>query len=150
MSNRNNTQQSLNLASLPRVIPSRFRSVLSRLRHAVAICIRQSQALLPRFLLVGSPTDRPTGLAADDDAAATAAAAGRYLNGPLSVMSGTRKGRPCVYYFCVIDFLQPWNAAKRAERAVKGLAGYDIREISCAEPEFYGKRFLAFIEANVS
>ena len=70
--------------------------------------------------------------------------------GPLAVLPGTRLGRPCEYYFGVIDFLQPWTAAKRLERTVKGAAGYDVGAISCAEPGFYGRRFLAFVESNVS
>ncbi len=100
--------------------------------------------------------------------------------GPLSILQGKHHGDPALYYFGVIDFLQPWSMRKVAEvsalipfrsshlyckrkltlqhasstsisssqRQLKGLTGFDVKAISCADPSFYADRLLAFIDSN--
>lgn len=70
--------------------------------------------------------------------------------GALSVLHGTRRGQRAVYYMGLIDFLQPWTTRKVLERQMKGLMGYDRKEISCVTPEEYASRFLEFIDAHVT
>ena len=70
--------------------------------------------------------------------------------GPLSRMPGTMGGGDVTYYLGVIDFLQPWTAAKMLERDLKGLAGMDRAAISCAAPGDYAERFLGFVDSNVT
>jgi Phosphatidylinositol-4-phosphate 5-Kinase len=70
--------------------------------------------------------------------------------GALSVLHGTRHGQRAVYYMGLIDFLQPWTTRKVLERELKGLMGYDRKEISCVTPEEYASRFLEFIDAHVT
>ena len=70
--------------------------------------------------------------------------------GPLSRMPGTMGGGDVTYYLGVIDFLQPWTAAKMLERDLKGLAGMDRAAISCAAPGDYADRFLGFVDSNVT
>jgi 1-phosphatidylinositol-4-phosphate 5-kinase len=48
-------------------------------------------------------------------------------------------------YAGVIDFLQPFNARKRLEAALKGVAR-DARAVSVAEPAAYARRFLGAME----
>mmetsp|Transcript_11652 Transcript_11652/g.27384 ORF Transcript_11652/g.27384 Transcript_11652/m.27384 type:complete len:696 (+) Transcript_11652:410-2497(+) len=78
------------------------------------------------------------------------AARTRVDGGPLSCMPGTMRGREVIYYLGVIDFLQPWTAAKMLERDLKGLAGMDRAAISCAAPGDYADRFLGFVNSNVT
>lgn len=70
--------------------------------------------------------------------------------GPLSVMEGRRNGNRAVYYFGLIDFLQPWTFRKVMERRVKGVLGYDVHAISSVDPEEYAARFLEFLEAHIT
>ena len=49
-------------------------------------------------------------------------------------------------YFCgVIDILQQYNTRKRAETFFKGFAANN-KQISCVHPEWYGDRFLQFMD----
>jgi hypothetical protein len=70
--------------------------------------------------------------------------------GLLSVVHGKRQGRRAVYYFGLIDFLQPWTARKVVEREIKGLLGYDKKAVSAVTPEEYGKRFISFLDSHVT
>jgi Phosphatidylinositol-4-phosphate 5-Kinase len=69
--------------------------------------------------------------------------------GSLAKVEGKRRGKRAIYYLGLIDFLQPWTAMKVAENQLKGWMGYDTQAISCVAPEFYGSRFLEFIENHV-
>jgi len=71
-------------------------------------------------------------------------------NGPVSVINGKRFDRGCVYYFGVIDFLQPWSVRKVCERQGKGMMGFDVNAISCVNPKFYGERLINFIDTHVT
>jgi hypothetical protein len=70
--------------------------------------------------------------------------------GKLSVFHGKRRGDRAVYYMGLIDFLQPWTTRKVIERRLKGLMGYDTNAISSVTPEEYAKRFLEYMDANMS
>lgn len=70
--------------------------------------------------------------------------------GVLSVMQGKRNGKQAIFYFGLIDFLQPWTTRKVVERELKGVLGYDKTAISCVDPKEYATRFLEFIDAHVS
>jgi len=70
--------------------------------------------------------------------------------GLYSIMHGKRQGERALYYMGLIDFLQPWTTRKRVERRLKGLMGYDTTAVSCVDPEEYAKRFLEFLDANIS
>mmetsp|Transcript_19412 Transcript_19412/g.40624 ORF Transcript_19412/g.40624 Transcript_19412/m.40624 type:complete len:1206 (+) Transcript_19412:181-3798(+) len=49
-------------------------------------------------------------------------------------------------YFCgIIDILQYYNARKIGETVMKKAAGNSGSDISCVDPESYGKRFVKFI-----
>ncbi|KAL7536005.1 hypothetical protein ACHAWF_005339 [Thalassiosira exigua] len=49
-------------------------------------------------------------------------------------------------YFCgVIDILQYYNARKLGETVIRKAAGNSGQDISCVDPETYGKRFVRFI-----
>ena len=50
-----------------------------------------------------------------------------------------------VYYIGIIDILQYYNARKMGETVIKKAAGGDADNISCVDPETYGKRFIKFI-----
>jgi hypothetical protein len=69
--------------------------------------------------------------------------------GKLSRIEGQRHGQRALYYFGLIDFLQPWTFRKACEREMKGLVGYDKQRISCVHPRFYASRFLDFLDANI-
>ena len=50
-------------------------------------------------------------------------------------------------FFCgVIDILQQYNTRKRAETFIKGFAA-NSKQISCVNPDWYGERFLNFMDA---
>ena len=55
-----------------------------------------------------------------------------------------------IYHIGIIDYLQPWNLAKRGETflktRVKGVPSIDVSSI---EPVTYGKRFLTYMENKV-
>ncbi|KAL9185092.1 hypothetical protein ACHAXT_002869 [Thalassiosira profunda] len=49
-------------------------------------------------------------------------------------------------YFCgIIDILQYYNARKMGETALRKATGNSGEDISCVDPETYGKRFVKFI-----
>merc|ERR1712087_565464 len=49
-------------------------------------------------------------------------------------------------YFCgIIDILQYYNARKMGETVIRKAAGNSGQDISCVDPETYGKRFVKFI-----
>jgi 1-phosphatidylinositol-4-phosphate 5-kinase len=61
-----------------------------------------------------------------------------------------RSASAAVYYCGIIDILQPFNLKKKIEMTVKGkvtAGGKDA--VSCADPHFYGQRFLSFVIGNV-
>jgi hypothetical protein len=70
--------------------------------------------------------------------------------GALSIIPGTRLGKRAIYYFGVIDFLQPWTTQKVLERELKGVIGYDKLQISCVDPKDYAERFLDFMDKHIS
>ncbi len=54
---------------------------------------------------------------------------------------------PKSYYMGIIDILQRFDWSKRAEYYIKtGLLKKDWHTISCAEPEFYARRFVNFMD----
>ena len=54
---------------------------------------------------------------------------------------------PKSYYMGIIDILQRFDWSKRAEYYIKtGLLKKDWHTISCAEPEFYARRFMNFMD----
>ena len=70
--------------------------------------------------------------------------------GALSVLHGKRLGRRAVYYFGIIDFLQPWTMRKVLERELKHLMGYNKHAISCVHPNEYSARFINFLDAHIT
>lgn len=62
----------------------------------------------------------------------------------LGIQGGTPL-RPETYYCGIIDILQYYNARKMGETVIKKAAGGDADNISCVDPETYGKRFIKFI-----
>ena len=62
----------------------------------------------------------------------------------LGIQGGTPL-RPETYYCGIIDILQYYNARKMGETVIKKAAGEDADNISCVDPETYGKRFFKFI-----
>jgi Phosphatidylinositol-4-phosphate 5-Kinase len=68
--------------------------------------------------------------------------------GHLTQAYGERHGQPALYYFGLIDFLQPWNAMKMAEYKWKSLR-YG-QGFSCVPPEEYADRFLRFVEQHIT
>lgn len=62
----------------------------------------------------------------------------------LGIKGGTPL-RPETYYCGIIDILQYYNARKMGETVIKKAAGGDADNISCVDPETYGKRFVKFI-----
>eukprot|EP00581_Thalassiosira_minuscula_P008899 CAMPEP_0183707060 /NCGR_PEP_ID=MMETSP0737-20130205/3735_1 /TAXON_ID=385413 /ORGANISM="Thalassiosira miniscula, Strain CCMP1093" /LENGTH=907 /DNA_ID=CAMNT_0025934635 /DNA_START=147 /DNA_END=2870 /DNA_ORIENTATION=- len=53
-------------------------------------------------------------------------------------------------YFCgIIDILQYYNARKMGETVIRKAAGNSGQDISCVDPETYGKRFVKFISKLV-
>jgi len=69
--------------------------------------------------------------------------------GPLSVVPGERRGKPVLYYFGLIDFLQPFNYKKLLEYGVKAVV-YEKATYSCVPPDLYAQRFLDFIDKHVT
>lgn len=55
-----------------------------------------------------------------------------------------------VYYFGIIDFLQPWDTKKILEKEYKRLIKWeDTSKISCATPKQYAKRFYEFMKDHI-
>lgn len=69
--------------------------------------------------------------------------------GELSIMEGLRKGLPAVYYFGLIDFLQPFNAKKMIEWRVKSFL-HEKDTFSCVPPEVYATRLLDFLDKHIA
>jgi len=61
-----------------------------------------------------------------------------------SSSTGLLQREPVLLYFGIIDFLQPYNARKKLERAWK--ASLHGQSVSVADPGFYAKRFLASLK----
>ncbi|TDH73558.1 hypothetical protein CCR75_006720 [Bremia lactucae] len=53
-----------------------------------------------------------------------------------------------VYFLGIIDILQQYNTRKIAETFLKGLR-HNRRQISSVNPDFYGDRFIEFVEKHV-
>ncbi|KAL7566693.1 hypothetical protein ACA910_017753 [Epithemia clementina (nom. ined.)] len=70
--------------------------------------------------------------------------------GQLSKVFGERLGNPCVYYFGLIDFLQPYNHKKEAEYRWKTLKYGRRGGFSCIPPRPYAERFLAFLDRHIT
>ena len=68
--------------------------------------------------------------------------------GRLSHIQGERLGRKALYYFGLIDFLQPFNWKKEIEWKWKALRYGE--GFSCVPPDEYAQRFLDFIENHVT
>merc|ERR1712146_794958 len=49
-----------------------------------------------------------------------------------------------VYYFGIIDILQPYNLRKRVEHALKSVIEGE-EAMSCVDPDTYASRFQAFL-----
>jgi len=49
-----------------------------------------------------------------------------------------------IYFMGIIDILQKYNARKKFETAFKSISA-DVHEISCVDPQAYGRRFLSFM-----
>lgn len=57
--------------------------------------------------------------------------------------TGALSREPVLLFFGIIDFLQPYNARKRVERAFK--VSMHGSGVSVADPKQYAKRFLGFV-----
>lgn len=68
--------------------------------------------------------------------------------GPLSHIHGKRTGSEAIYYFGLIDFLQPFNRKKLLEYHAKGLV-YEKTAFSCIPPDAYAERFLTFLNEHI-
>jgi hypothetical protein len=53
-----------------------------------------------------------------------------------------------LYHFAIIDFLQFYTVGKRVERAAKSVL-FKQSDLSVAPPDYYGDRFIRFLEANL-
>ena len=53
-------------------------------------------------------------------------------------------------YFCgIIDILQYYNARKMGETVMRRAVGNGTMDISCVDPETYGKRFVKFVSSLI-
>ena len=68
--------------------------------------------------------------------------------GGLSHIQGERMGRKALFYFGLIDFLQPFNWKKELEWKWKTMRYGE--GFSCVPPQMYSKRFLDFIDNHVT
>jgi hypothetical protein len=69
--------------------------------------------------------------------------------GTLSKLTGKRRGKPAIFYFGVIDFLQPFNYKKTAEWRFKSLM-HEKDTFSCVPPKVYAERFLTFLDEHMT
>jgi 1-phosphatidylinositol-4-phosphate 5-kinase len=69
--------------------------------------------------------------------------------GKLANVHGERRGQRAIFYFGLIDFLQPWDFKKTIEWKAKGLF-YQAGSYSCVPPDQYADRFLKFVDDYVS
>jgi hypothetical protein len=68
--------------------------------------------------------------------------------GPLSQLLGRRLGSRAVYYFGLIDFLQPYNTKKAIEYRLKSVL-YKQGAFSCVPPKEYADRFLNYLDRHI-
>jgi Phosphatidylinositol-4-phosphate 5-Kinase len=68
--------------------------------------------------------------------------------GPLSQILGHRLGSRAIYYFGLIDFLQPYNAKKAIEYRLKSIV-YEQGAFSCVPPRAYADRFVEFLDRHI-
>jgi 1-phosphatidylinositol-4-phosphate 5-kinase len=68
--------------------------------------------------------------------------------GPLSQTLGHRLGSRAIYYFGLIDFLQPYNAKKAIEYRLKSIV-YEQGAFSCVPPRAYADRFVEFLDRHI-
>jgi 1-phosphatidylinositol-4-phosphate 5-kinase len=68
--------------------------------------------------------------------------------GPLSQLLGRRLGSRAIYYFGLIDFLQPYNAKKAIEYRLKSVV-YKQGAFSCVPPREYADRFLDYLDRHI-
>lgn len=54
----------------------------------------------------------------------------------------------CIYFVGIIDILQQYNSRKIAETFLKGFR-HNRKQISAVNPNYYGDRFIKFIDENV-
>lgn len=66
------------------------------------------------------------------------------IEGGIQLADGTLSVEE-IYYCGIIDILQYYNARKIGETVIKQAAGNSTDDISCVDPESYGKRFVKFI-----
>eukprot|EP00804_Cyclotella_cryptica_P005594 CCRYP_003084-RB/>CCRYP_003084-RB protein AED:0.04 eAED:0.04 QI:779/1/1/1/1/1/4/244/547 len=66
------------------------------------------------------------------------------IEGGAILSDGTTSVRE-LYYCGIIDILQYYNARKIGETVIRQAAGNSSQDISCVDPESYGKRFVKFI-----
>ena len=66
------------------------------------------------------------------------------IEGGIQLADGTLSVKE-IYYCGIIDILQYYNARKIGETVIKQAAGNSTDDISCVDPESYGKRFVKFI-----
>lgn len=64
-------------------------------------------------------------------------------------MSTTSVPRREIYFCGVIDILQYYNARKMGETVMRRAAGNGAMDISCVDPETYGKRFVRFVSSLI-
>jgi 1-phosphatidylinositol-4-phosphate 5-kinase len=69
--------------------------------------------------------------------------------GKLAQVRGERRGQRAIFYFGLIDFLQPFDFKKTIEWKWKGLI-HEKGSFSCVPPEQYADRFLKFIDDRFS
>jgi 1-phosphatidylinositol-4-phosphate 5-kinase len=66
----------------------------------------------------------------------------------LSQLLGRRLGSRAIYYFGLIDFLQPYNAKKAIEYRLKSVV-YKQGAFSCVPPREYADRFLDYLDRHI-
>jgi 1-phosphatidylinositol-4-phosphate 5-kinase len=69
--------------------------------------------------------------------------------GKLAQVRGEKRGQRAIFYFGLIDFLQPFDFKKKVEWKLKGLL-HKEGSYSCVPPDQYADRFLKFIDDNFS
>jgi hypothetical protein len=69
--------------------------------------------------------------------------------GKLAQVRGEKRGQRAIFYFGLIDFLQPFDFKKTVEYKWKGYL-YKEGSYSCVPPQQYADRFLKFIDNHLS
>ncbi len=57
-----------------------------------------------------------------------------------------KREQSCLYHMAIIDFLQFYTLRKKVERTAKSVL-FKQSELSVAPPDYYGERFIRFLEA---